>query len=229
MDHMAWLGDTLSLIAAEKAGIIKQGIPVVSAPQLAEAVSVLEAKANETASNIGFIDRPCNLPLALQGAHQRWNAALALAAIEASGMECSAEAAAKGLSSVRWPARFQRVRERIVVDGAHNEHSISALVSTWLEVFGKGKASIVFGALRDKEYGTMIKLLAPIAKCFLFVPVQSDRSEDPLALASCCESPCDALPNLASALQLSLAEPHPVLITGSLFLAGEALDALEKA
>ncbi|MEI8293968.1 MAG: folylpolyglutamate synthase/dihydrofolate synthase family protein [bacterium] len=229
MDHMAWLGDTIQQIAGEKAGIIKQGRPVVSSPQLPDAVEVLNFKVSETRSAIRFIEQPIDLPVALPGGHQRWNAALAVAAIEASGLHCQPDAIASGLASVRWPARFHRVGERFVIDGAHNEHSTEALVATWNQVFGQQKASIVFGALRDKEYGNMLQPLDRIGERFLFVPVQSERSEDPGVLSACCNLPCAVFERLDCALGQARMHPNPILITGSLFLAGEALRLLEPS
>lgn len=228
MDHMNWLGDTLSKIAAEKAGIIKQCVPVVSAPQQAAAAEVLKSKARETGSALRIVDKPADVAMALAGTHQLWNAAVAIAALEVSCLNCPPAAIQKGLSSVKWPARFQRVGERFVIDGAHNEHSAEALVSTWIEVFGNQKASIIFGALRDKEYANMLRLLEKIGHQFLFVPVQSERSEDPAHFKKSTDLPAAEFHDLPSAIKAASETSFPVLITGSLFLAGEALTILEK-
>ena len=229
MDHMAWLGDNIAKIAAEKAGIIKRGAPVISSPQQASAAEVLTAKALETVSEIRFIDAPTDIPVALTGTHQLWNAAVAIAALDASGLHCPPEAIAKGLATVKWPARFQRVGERIIVDGAHNEHSAEALRSTWHEVFGTQKAVIVFGTLRDKEYSATLHILENIGHEFLFVPVRNERSEDPSVLKALTSLPSRHFPDLPSALRAALDATLPVLVTGSLFLAGEALENFEQA
>jgi dihydrofolate synthase/folylpolyglutamate synthase len=228
MDHMQWLGGTLPKIAAEKAGIIKKGVPVVSALQQASAADVLLSKARETGSLLRIVDKPVDVTVALTGAHQLWNAAVAIAALELSGLNCPSAAIQKGLSSVKWPARFQRVGERLVIDGAHNEHSAGALVSTWIEVFGNQKASIVFGALRDKEYANMLHLLEKIGRQFFFVPVQSDRSEAPAHLKNSTNLPAEEFDDLSSAIKAALETSSSVLITGSLFLAGEALALSER-
>jgi dihydrofolate synthase / folylpolyglutamate synthase len=228
MDHMAWLGDSITRIASEKAGIIKPGAPVVSSPQEPDATEVLSAKSASVASPIRFIESPVDIPVALPGIHQLWNAAVAIAAIEASGLKCPPEAIAKGLASVKWPARFQRVGERIIVDGAHNEHSAEALLSTWHEVFGQQKAAIVFGALRDKEYGVMLRILEKVAGEFLFVPVRSDRSEDPGVLKAQSALASREFSDLPTAIKVAMDTTLPVLITGSLFLAGEALEKLAE-
>jgi dihydrofolate synthase/folylpolyglutamate synthase len=228
MDHMAWLGDSLAKIAAEKAGIIKPGAPVISSPQQASAAEILTAKALASVSEIRFIDAPTDLPVALTGTHQFWNAAVAIAALGASGLYCPPEAIAKGLATVKWPARFQRVGERVIIDGAHNEHSAEALRSTWHEVFGTQKAVIVFGTLRDKEYAATLHILENIGHEFLFVPVRNERSEEPSVLKALTSLPSRHFPDLPSALKAALHTSHAVLVTGSLFLAGEALENFEQ-
>ena len=228
MDHMAWLGDSIAKIAAEKAGIIKPGAPVISSPQQRDAAEVLSAKSAAVASSIRFIESPVDLPVELTGIHQLWNAAVAIAAIEDSGLKCPPDAIATGLASVKWPARFQRVGDRIIVDGAPTEHSAEALLSTWCEVFGTQKAAIVFGALRDKEYGVMLRILEKIAVEFLFVPVRSERSEDPGVLKAQTQLPAREFSDLPTAIKAAMDTTLPVLITGSLFLAGEALEKLAE-
>ncbi|MFM8715831.1 MAG: glutamate ligase domain-containing protein, partial [Spartobacteria bacterium] len=178
-------------------------------------------------SVLRLVDKPTDFSVSLPGSHQLWNAALAIAALEVSGLNCPPAAIQKGLLSVKWPARFQRVGERFVIDGAHNEHSAEALVATWIEVFGNQKASIVFGALRDKEYANMLRLLEKIGHQFFFVPVQSERSEDPAHFKKSTNLPATAFDDLPGAIKAASEASSPVLITGSLFLAGEALTILE--
>jgi hypothetical protein len=109
IDHMAWLGDNIAKIAAEKAGIIKLGVPVISSPQQASAAEVLTAKALETASEIRFIDAPTDIPVALTGTHQLWNAAVAIAALDASGLHCPPEAIANARELAALEALVARV------------------------------------------------------------------------------------------------------------------------
>ena len=229
MDHAEWLGDSIPKIAAEKAGIIKAGVPVVSAPQEPAAAAVLDSKAAGEGTSVSYVSHPWSGRVALSGTHQNWNAALALAAVRACGTNVSEEAVARALGEVVWPARFQRIGERIVLDGGHNPHAASALVSAWRQAFGTKRATVVFGALNDKDYAAMIAALQPIAEEFLFVPVASPRSADPALFPPLCSAPsrcCDGLP---AALKLAVSGSRPVLITGSLFLAGEALGHLPAA
>ena len=222
MDHMQWLGVTLEKIAAEKAGIIKPGIPTVSAPQPPAAAEVLRKTAAERSAEIRFVSEPCPLPIALAGSHQKWNAALAVETLRASGLDIPESAIREGLLHTEWLARFQRAG-RFVVDGAHNAHSAAALVKTWSEVFADRRATVVFGALADKDYPEILSILEPLAERFLFVPAENPRSESPTTLASRISHPSQIHATLESALRAALDFPEPVLVTGSLFLAGEAL------
>lgn len=230
MDHAQWLGNTLAEIAAEKGGIIKPGVPVVSAPQADEVRAVLEARADETGAPLRFVAEPCDWLVGLEGRHQRWNAALALAALDAAGLAPDGAARRRGLASVSWPARFQRHDRDIVIDGAHNPHAIDALVETWRATFVDRKARLVFGALRDKDANALLVSLRQIADEIWLVPVNNPRTfsaAELRAAAEACGFPVIRESNLFEALD-SAASP-PTLVTGSLFLAGEALALLGGA
>jgi dihydrofolate synthase/folylpolyglutamate synthase len=230
MDHQQWLGPTLAAIAGEKAGIIKPGIPVVSAPQAEEARAVLRAKADGCGSAIRFVDKPCESVVGLSGSHQKWNAAVALAALDAVGLVPHEGARERGLACLQWPARFQRIGENLVIDGAHNAAAAGALVAVWREVFGAAKARLVFGAMRDKNPEDTLRVLRAIADEVVVVPVNNARAASPADLrqgAQRCGFALVAEGCLVDALKES---PHkPTLVTGSLFLAGEVLALLQGA
>jgi dihydrofolate synthase/folylpolyglutamate synthase len=183
----------------------------------------LSKTAAERGSEIRFVSEPCLHPLALAGSHQKWNAALAEETLRASGLDISDAAIREGLLRTEWPARFQRVGDRFIVDGAHNAHSADALVETWREVFADRRATIVFGALADKNYSEILSRLEPLAERFLFVPVENPRSESPAALAPLVRCSSHIYLSLEPALRAALDFPERILVTGSLFLAGEAL------
>jgi dihydrofolate synthase / folylpolyglutamate synthase len=228
-DHQKWLGDSISDIAGEKAGIIKRGVPVVGAPQKQEALVVIKAKAKERGSNFIEVADPYDGPVGLPGAHQKWNAATALAALDAAKMVADKSVRERGLVAVRWPARFQRVGENLVIDGAHNVPAAESLVATWREVFGERKARLVFGALRDKNPAELLSVLRAIADEIVLVPVNSDRAATSVEMRVASER-CGFTPieesDLADAL--SSGKDQPTLVMGSLFLAGEALALLER-
>lgn len=221
MDHAEWLGDTIEKIAAEKAGIFKARVPAVSAPQLPSVADVLRRRATSTGAALTFVTEPWSGTVALSGEHQTWNAALAVHALEVAGLRPADEIIRKGLASVRWPGRFQQLSDQLVVDGAHNPHSARALVDTWKTVFGDQKASVVFGALRDKDYREMLDVLGEIASEFLFVPIASARAARPEEFTGCSRVPSRTFDDLSSALNDS--RGRLTLVTGSLFLVGEVL------
>ncbi|MBJ7258221.1 MAG: bifunctional folylpolyglutamate synthase/dihydrofolate synthase [Chthoniobacterales bacterium] len=228
MDHREHLGPTLAAIAGEKAGIIKSGAPVVSAPQEEEVRAVLRARARDCGSPLHFLDVPCEEPLGLFGGHQKWNAALALAALDAAGLVPGAGARRRGLASVQWPGRFQRVRDDLVIDGAHNADAVEVLVRAWRDAFGDTKARLVFGALRDKTPGDLLRLLRAISDDVVLVPVNSARAASFQELRAAAES-CGFASLHEGRLDgvLRDAAAGPTLVTGSLFLAGEALALLQ--
>jgi dihydrofolate synthase/folylpolyglutamate synthase len=249
MDHAEWLGATLDLIAGEKAGIIKVGVPVVSAGQAGEAERVIRARAAAVGVGVEFVvgEVPGDWVVGLVGGHQRRNAALALAGIAAGGFEVDESARRAGIAGVEWPGRFQRVGD-FVLDGAHNPQGAEQLVRTWREEFGGGvRVPVIFGALRDKEYGAMLRALEGVASEFLFVPVVGGRGAEPgefLGVVGVGGRVCGSLGSAVGEVAASPrvgggirrdAECHTrdacaprALICGSLFLVGEALALLAE-
>jgi dihydrofolate synthase/folylpolyglutamate synthase len=232
LDHQQYLGDTLAEIAAEKAGIIKPGIPVVSAPQDREAQLVVSHLAYEQDCAFHLVCSPLEkLPIALPGVHQRWNAALALHALEVAGLAISQDAIASGLRNVEWPGRFQRIDARTVLDGAHNPAAAENLARTWQEIHGEERATVVLGVLRDKDVAGVCTSIARIASRVIAVPVQNPRSSTP---SEVCEFVRQAMPDLvcteaadlATGLRQAREFPGSILVAGSLFLVGEALTLL---
>jgi dihydrofolate synthase / folylpolyglutamate synthase len=228
-DHQKWLGHSLAEIAAEKAGIIKSNVPVICAPQRDEAAEVIRRRAKECRSSLAVVDKPwTESAFNLRGAHQKENAALAVAAIRQLHPAISDSCIAGGLRSVEWPARFQKWNEWIVIDGAHNPAGVRALVKTWREEFGQERATVVLAVLRDKNITEIINTLAPIASGFILPQIRSRRAVPPAELAPTVSSLTPPLRHSVTASTteaIALAEKQAgrVLITGSLHFAGEAL------
>ncbi|HUF63719.1 MAG TPA: folylpolyglutamate synthase/dihydrofolate synthase family protein [Verrucomicrobiales bacterium] len=228
LDHSAWLGTTLAEIAAEKAGIIRPGIPVVSSVQHPEVWRVIERVARERAAPLRLVDLPLQLPLALAGSHQKSNAALARAALQAAGVPLDPGALSAAVRSVSWPGRFQlfETQPAVVVDGAHNPAAAAVLARAWRETFPAQKATLLFGALRDKDVPSMLTQLQPLAERIFLVPIRdTDRGLDAAALHEHAPQ-ARAFADCASALAAARLHREPVLVTGSLYLAGEALRVL---
>ncbi len=229
LDHQKWLGHTLPEIAHEKAGIIKPGVPVVSAMQSAQAEAVIRARAAECGSPLDFVRQPFDRwPIALPGTHQQQNAALALSALHTAHIEVNDDAIARGLAAVEWPARFQRWDEQTVIDGAHNPAGARVLARTWRETFGNQQATILLATLLDKDAAGICAALGPIARRWLLPSIRSERALSPDELRLTIqtqfpEAPVAIQPSLAAAWAEAQRDTAPILITGSLHFAGEAL------
>jgi dihydrofolate synthase/folylpolyglutamate synthase len=228
LDHEQWLGHTLAEIASEKAGIIKSGVPVVSAPQQNEAAEVIRARAAECGSSMQFVTETYKRsPVALRGEYQKQNAALAIAAIHVGKIKLGEKSIVRGLAAIEWPARFQKWDERTIIDGAHNPGSARILAQTWQEFFADQKATLVLAVLSDKDLRGICEVLAPIAESILLPKIRSERAVAPGELAKIFSIISPTLPHsitstIDDALTLARAKPNPILITGSLHFAGEA-------
>jgi len=274
-DHMQWLGDTLEKIAFEKAGIIKPGIPVVTATDEADALVVIEKMAREKNAPLIKINswegrraavpnqnpfvsptrRPSQVEnLSLIGEHQKINAALALATVEIlqPQIPVSEGQILAGLTGVNWPGRMQLIERpdgrKILLDGVHNVAGATVL----REALRGGAPSIgsaclkdepcrteamlgvpntlILGVLQDKDWRHICETLAPLATRIFTVPVASERTADANELAGACRAANPsakifACANLGEALKKSANEKF-IVITGSLYLVGEALELL---
>lgn len=229
LDHEKWLGLTLAEIAGEKAGIIKPGVPVVSAPQQPQAEEVIRTRAAECGSPAQFVNEAYHKsPVALRGDYQKQNAAVAIAAVLAANIQLGEKAIVRGLAAIEWPARFQKWDERTIIDGAHNPAATRALAQTWREVFGDLEATLILAALSDKDLRRICEALAPISDYVLLPKIRSARAAAPEELAKVLAAtapslPCSITPSIADALDQARERPHPILITGSLHFAGEVL------
>lgn len=228
-DHQKWLGATIPEIAREKAGIIKPGVPVVSALQPPEAEAVIRERAAEIDAPLDFVRQPFErLPIALRGTHQKQNAALALSALHTARIEIADDAIARGLTTVVWPARFQRWEERAIIDGAHNPAGARILAQTWRETFGDKQATVILAVLQEKDAAGICRALEPITRRWLLPAIRSARALPPEELRlTILDQPPDAPVAVSASFAQAWAEAKrdaaPILITGSLHFAGEAL------
>ena len=257
-DHTQYLGETLPQIAMEKCGIIKPGVPVVTASVVEEVLGVIRATAVAQGCPITQVgqdiwatrlseDEQCQrveltgtrhdygpITIPLLGSHQTSNCATAVATLEASGLPVTPKQVSTGLRQTTWPGRFQIVNHHptVVLDGAHNAAAAERLAATLREHCAGQKLTLLLGVLRDKNYEQMCQILAPLAGRIVCVPVNSERTCDPDQLARWCNA---ANPAAQITVARSLTEAYAlvrtgnaeaIIITGSLFLVGEALDRL---
>jgi dihydrofolate synthase/folylpolyglutamate synthase len=245
-DHQAWLGDTLAKIAREKAGIIKPGVPVLTTAEAPDALAVIRSTAAALGSPLTVVHQvetkddsspmAAAHSLALAGAHQRLNAALALATVRALDEHFAVRDRylEEGLTRVRWPGRFQVVptdkKQTLVLDGAHNVAGAQCLRATVEEKLAGTRPVLILGVLRDKDFSAMCEVLAPLGDRIVLTPVQSERTAAPEELIAACRRASSSASittatSLADALRQVEREPL-VLITGSLYLVGEAMALL---
>lgn len=235
LDHSDWLGDTLEKVAGEKAGIILDGIPVISAKQQREAAMVIAEEADEKHAPLQLVSGPLTgYSINLAGQHQAENAKVAIEATSALGIHLSFDTVQYALSNLSWAGRFETLSKspHVIIDGAHNPHAADALVATWKQNFGDRKATLVFGAVDDKDVSNVLEILCEISDEIHLTPLDSPRtmnSESLEALLASSELPIHSHPNLESCLASLNQHPSSVLIAGSLFLIGEAKALAEQS
>lgn len=242
LDHQQWLGDTLEKIAFEKAGIIKSEVPVATATDEPEALAVIKKTAAEKNAPLAIVTEEKALPpefadtLSLHGEYQKRNAALALATVEIlqKQVPVSATQIRTGLQTVQWPGRLQLIEKpdgrKFLIDGAHNVAGATVLRDAITRGFGTQKKTLILGIFEDKDWRHICEMLAPLAEKILTVPVSNQRTADPKKLADICRaSNPSAKIVVCNSLNEAL-EQIPAgsftIITGSLYLVGEALESL---
>ena len=264
VDHRDFLGDTIEQIAAEKAGILKRGVPAVIASQVREALAVIERQAgrmraplsiageNWTATeergrlvyqdNEGLLDLPAPK---LYGRHQFENAGTAIAALRAAGLKLPAAAFEAGMVQVEWPARMQRLahgrlaallppESELWLDGGHNADGGRAVADALADLEDRVSRPLVLvvGMLSTKDSEGFLRNFSGLARRVIAVPIHQDKAVPAEALAAIAQTigiPAIARDTVESALTVAgKLDLHPaprVLITGSLYLAGEVLAA----
>lgn len=212
LDHSEFLGNTLEAIAREKAGIIKQGVPLVTADQRPEVMGVIQQRCDESGAplfryNSEFSSELAStgtdaillhyrgskeyrdIGLSLAGEHQIINAALAIKVVEIVSekypeMDCDIR---KGLSEVAWPGRLEMIKENppVLIDGAHNPPAAAALSSYLRELLGVKYRRIimVIGVMADKDLEGILKPLLPLASEILFASPAYGRAASAEKLA----------------------------------------------
>ena len=208
MDHRNYLGNTLGEIAWHKAGIMKRGCTVVSAPQSPEIMSVLQAYADELECPFVSLDMSMlsgvryglekqrfsygshrGLEISLAGKFQIENAALAVETLDAlkeAGYSVNEEQLRQGLARAEWPGRFTIIKKHplFIADGAHNEDAARRLAESIDFYFTNRRIIFIMGVLRDKEYEKIIALTVKYAEHIITVtPPQNPRALSAYELA----------------------------------------------
>ena len=207
-DHQEFLGFTLGRIAREKAGIIKQGVPLITAVKQPVALAVIKERCSALAapcyrvgqqikvrsrgkgrfSYRGLKWRLDNLQLPLAGRHQLLNAATALGALEVlkemGRLHLTTEQVQEGLSKTRWPGRLEWFSEHppVLLDGAHNNAGIVSLRKALQEEYTYKRLIIVLGIMADKDLWGMLHRLAPLADHIILTRPRYERAAEPESL-----------------------------------------------
>src|SRR5215813_989677 len=264
LDHRDFLGDSLTGIAAEKAGILKPSSPAVVARQAREALAVIERQAARLRAPLriagedwtateergrlvyqdddGLLDLPAPK---LFGRHQFDNAGVAIAALRSvPGLKLPAKAFEGGLARVDWPARLQRLSQgRLValapegselwLDGGHNPDGGRAVAAALADLEERVSRPLVLivGMMATKDHEGFLRNFTGLARRVMAVPIQGqEKSLPPETIAETvrrvgmpAESHDGIKAALAAVARLDLEQPPRILITGSLYLAGEVL------
>ncbi len=268
LDHTHILGSTIQEIASEKAGIIKPGIPVVTAHQAPEVYEVLTARAMKVGTSLlhapdvvefgqvkptpmpdvshdfkppteRFIlatdTGPLEIQCTLAGRHQANNAATAYAALQTladKGFTINLRQFQTALAQLQWPARFQVVGARpwLVIDCAHNPASARALTSALRRHLQYDGLTLVVGISADKDVEQILRILCPVADRIIVTQADNPRAlaTEHLAVAVRQQfaGPILAAPTVTEAVKLAgevTTESEAICITGSFFVAGEAI------
>ena len=255
LDHQGFLGDSLAGIAREKAGVARAGRPLVTMryePPIVEAVEavadgagadlVVEGRnwsVEPAGDGLLYRDGSGSLPLsppALAGLHQTQNAGLAVAMLRHQDRLLLSERALRDAPALaRWPARLQRLDDGPVVralggreawlDGGHNPDAARA-VAAWMA--GRARVTLILGLLANKDLPGFLQPLRHGVERVVALPVPGHDSHAPVAIVSAAAAlglPAEATSGLKDALHRAADGAGPVLIAGSLYLAGEVLRA----
>ena len=209
LEHTAYLGNTLTAIAGEKAGIIKPaGICITGAAQKKVVQTIaavcrekkaalyrlgtdfrMTKRANGRADYRGIGRQLKGLEISLPGGHQAGNAALALASLEIvsrSGFVVDDGSIRAGLKNTRWEARMEILctGPLFLLDGAHNPSGMSVLRRALQKDFSWRRLILIFAALADKDYRRMLQIIAPLAARIILPPLKTVRAVPPKQMAS---------------------------------------------
>ena len=240
-DHTHILGSRLSQIAAEKAGIIKDTVPVVCGTLPAEAEAVIRKLAAEKSAPVLSAASSSPFPCSLAGRHQQKNAAVAAAITDQlrhRGWSIPSNAVTDGLQQVTWPARVEIMSRKplIVLDAAHNWASCGALLETLQELHTGGRRILIFSTSADKNAHSLLRRLAPEFDTLLLTAFQSNpRALGVSDLASAARQvtarPFHVTQDPSSAWKAAqcLSQPDSLIcVAGSFFLAAELRDQISE-
>ena len=256
MDHMQFLGQSLGEIAGVKAGIIKDGCPVVTVHQKNEAMQAIEKMAQEKkaqmliadAARIQLTDAQYEIEkmtyfcpelgcveIPLVGSYQLENSYLAIVVLKEI-LHIDTSVILQGLKNARWPGRFETIMEEplFIIDGAHNEDAAEKLAATVRKYFTNKKITYIIGVLADKEHEKMLKIMLPLAERVFTVTPPNARALDGASLAEEAKKyhpkvcACESVAKAAEQALAVTAKDEMILAFGSLSYLGELKQEVER-
>jgi len=229
LEHTQFLGKTIKKIAYEKAGIIKNQVPVVTAAE-GIALAAIKKISNEKNSKLYIVNKKnANCRIGLKGEFQKLNAAMAIKSIEALkndyGVKIKKSSVKKGLLNAKWSGRFQFIGKNILVDCAHNPHGFKVLIQE-LKNFNYNKLIMVLGFSDDKDINSISKIINPLANKIILTKSSNERAAEPKAIKKYFNKKSILINNPKKALNYAkkiATKDDLVLVTGSIFLVGELM------
>ncbi len=253
LDHTAVLGDTIAEIATEKAGIIKSGVTVISAPQVPEAATVIAQVCSKKGAKLVTVGKDftwhgtsINLraqslevngieyTIPLLGEYQLQNAATAIAALQIIGIDSAH--IIKGLAETQWPGRLEILKESplFIADGAHNGDSAKKLVDSLKQYFQFDRSVLIIGTSADKNSTSIVREFAPFFDSVITTASNHPRATNPEELATEFSQHgmrAQATSNVQEAISSAEALARTddlICATGSLFLVAEVIEAIKE-
>lgn len=233
LEHTEHLGNTKEKIAMEKAGIIKKGSTTVIGEQDEKIKQLLLNVCKERKSDAIAVDEDYTGKISLAGEHQKMNAATAKAAIEAlskHGIKISQNTIAKGIAATKWPGRLEEMQRKptVILDGAHNPHGMK----TAAEYIAGKKTTLVIGISEDKNIQEIIRIIAPLASKIIVTKAKTRGANTEILLKEAAKycNKVEAVDDVKEAVKKAIkeAEDETIIVTGSLFVVGEARGIWKK-
>jgi len=230
LEHQKYLGKTIEKIAFEKAGIIKEGIPVVTGAE-GSALDVIKEIAKKNNSKLSAISKPLKkYSLSLKGAFQQFNANIAVKTIEVLNerYKLGIDSIKSGLLKANWPGRFEFIGKNILVDCAHNPAGAKVLKNELLSIKDNyNHIILVVGILSDKDIKPMLDELVPLADKIIITRPKTSRAEEPENIAKFINREYIIIDDVKEAVKKAKSiakEKDLIVVSGSIYVIGEAYE-----
>ncbi|MCZ2259815.1 bifunctional folylpolyglutamate synthase/dihydrofolate synthase [Sporosarcina sp. G11-34] len=236
LDHSSFLGSTVEKVTEHKAGIIKEGTPIVTGPLSEEALQIVRRIAVEKGSLLLSYGDQFVMEIGerelfkgqqdfildvrkMKGPHQGVNAALAIEALLFAGVALSEKSVAKGVANTQLAHRFQEISPGVFIDGAHNPAAAKALTETIMIEFPGEKVDFIIGMLKGKEIKKTLDELIPVAASFTFLSFDHPNAATGESLMKNCDHKNKSVTKLVdNTIILSKEHERRIIVTGSLYL-----------